>query len=57
MCTAGGVPGFHEHTRAVRQMIREAQEAKGDLSVLWLDLANANSSIPDKLVETTPITG
>jgi len=35
----------------VTQLIREAQENKGDLVVLWLDLANAYGSIPHKLVE------
>ncbi|XP_041934289.1 LOW QUALITY PROTEIN: uncharacterized protein LOC121697073, partial [Alosa sapidissima] len=35
----------------VTQLIREAREGKGDLTVLWLDLANAYGSIPHKLVE------
>lgn len=33
------------------QLIREAHEGKGNLAVLWLDLANAYGSIPHKLVE------
>lgn len=33
-----------------RQLIREAHEGNGDLSVLWLDLANAYGSIPHKLI-------
>ncbi len=37
----------------VTQLIREARENKGNLSVLWLDLANAYGSIPHKLVELT----
>lgn len=45
-----GVPGCLEHTGVVTQLIREAHEGK-DLSVLWLDLANAYGSIPHKLVE------
>lgn len=36
----------------VSQLIREAQEGKGDLVLLWLDLTNAYSSIQHKLVET-----
>ena len=48
-----GVPGCLEHTGVVTQLIREARENKGDLTVLWLDLANAYGSIPHKLVETT----
>ncbi|XP_074527636.1 uncharacterized protein LOC141791255 [Halichoeres trimaculatus] len=35
----------------VTQLIREAREGKGNLAVLWLDLANAYGSIPHKLVE------
>ncbi|XP_063058826.1 uncharacterized protein LOC134452393 [Engraulis encrasicolus] len=46
-----GVPGCLEHTGVVTQLIREAREGKGDLTVLWLDLANAYGSIPHKLVE------
>lgn len=46
------MPGCLEHTGAVTQLIREAREGKGDLVVLWLDLANAYGSIPHKLVET-----
>ena len=52
----GGIPGVSgclEHTGVVTQLIREAREGKGDLVVLWLDLANAYGSIPHKLVETT----
>ncbi|KAJ8356215.1 hypothetical protein SKAU_G00190090 [Synaphobranchus kaupii] len=39
-----GVPGCLEHTGVVTQLIREARENKGDLTVLWLDLANAYGS-------------
>lgn len=45
------VPGCLEHTGVVTQLIREARENKGDLALLWLDLANAYGSIPRKLVE------
>lgn len=41
-----GVPGWLEHTGVVMQLIREACENKGDLTVLWLDLTNAYGSIP-----------
>lgn len=44
-----GVPGCLP-AGVVTQLIREAQENKGDLTVLWLDLANAYGSIPHKLV-------
>lgn len=46
-----GVPGCIEHTGVVTQLICEARESRGDLAVLWLDLANAYGSIPHKLVE------
>ena len=46
------VPGCIEHTGVVTQPIREAWEVKGDLAVLWLNLASAYGSIPHKLVET-----
>lgn len=51
----GGIPkmpGCIEHTEVVTQLLREAREGKGDLAVLWLDLANAYGSIPHRLVET-----
>lgn len=48
-----GVPGCLEHTGVVTQLLREARENKGDLVVLWLDLANAYSSMPHKLVLET----
>lgn len=35
----------------VTQLLREAREWKGDLTVLWLGLTNAYGSIPHKLVE------
>ncbi|XP_053332775.1 uncharacterized protein LOC128506382 [Clarias gariepinus] len=50
-----GMPGCVEHTGVVSQLIREARENKGNLSVLWLDLANAFGSIPHKLVQLTLI--
>ena len=46
-----GMPGCLEHTGVLTQLLREAKENKGDLTVLWLDLANAYGSIPHKLVE------
>lgn len=51
----GGVPGFSgcvEHTSAISQLIREAKVNKSDLTVVWLDLANAYGSIPHKLIES-----
>ncbi|XP_061896514.1 uncharacterized protein LOC133645675 [Entelurus aequoreus] len=48
-----GMSGCMEHTGVVTQLIREARENKGNLSVLWLDLANAFGSFPHKLVQLT----
>lgn len=45
------VLGCLEHTGVVTQLISKARENKGDLAVLWLDLANAYGSIPHKMVE------
>lgn len=33
------VPGYIEHTDVVTQLMRKAIDGKGDLAVLWLDLA------------------
>ncbi|XP_069105862.1 uncharacterized protein [Argopecten irradians] len=48
-----GVSKCVEHTNVLTQIIREAREIKGDLAVLWLDLANAYGSTPHQLVELT----
>lgn len=42
-----------EHIGGITQVIRKATENKGDLVVLYLDLANACSSTPQKLVLET----
>ena len=46
-----GMSGCLEHTGVLTQLLREAKESKGGLTVLWLDLANAYGSMPHKLVE------
>ncbi|XP_060584269.1 uncharacterized protein LOC132740392 [Ruditapes philippinarum] len=51
----GGVPCFSgcvKHTSAITQLIQEAKTGKKDLTVVWLDLANANGSIPHQLIYT-----
>ena len=50
----GGVPGVSgcvEHTSVITQIIKEAQENKGDIAVIWLDLANAYGSVPHQLIQ------
>nr|XP_055036896.1 uncharacterized protein LOC129424307 [Misgurnus anguillicaudatus] len=49
----GGVEGFSgclEHTGVLSQLIQEAKEKKGSLTVVWLDFANAYGSIPHNLI-------
>ena len=46
-----GAPGCLEHTGVVTQLIREAHDNRGDLVVLWLDLAYAYRSTLHKLVK------
>ena len=45
-----GSPGCLEHTSIISQLILEAKESKGDLTVIWLDLADAYGSIPCDLI-------
>ena len=51
----GGDPGFSgcvEHTSAISQLIREAKVNQRDLTVIWLDLANAYGTVPHQLIDT-----
>lgn len=50
----GGIGRFSgglEHTGVLSQLIQEAKEKKGNLTVVWLDFANAHGSIPYNLVQ------
>lgn len=50
----GGIEGFSgclEHTGALSQLVQEAKERKGNLTVVWLDCANAYGSIPHSLIK------
>ena len=52
----GGIPGVSgclEHTSVLTQLIKDTVRNKGDLAVIWLDLANAYGTIPHKLIEIT----
>lgn len=42
-----------EHTNVQKNINWEAKESKGELSVIWRDLANAYRTVIQKLVETT----
>ena len=49
-----GIPGFSgclEHNSVIIQLIREARENKGNLALVWLDLANTYGREPHKLIE------
>ena len=50
----GGVPGFSgcvEHTSALTQLLHEARINDKNLTVVWLDIANAYGSIPHQLIQ------
>ena len=40
-----------EHAFAIWDAIQKSKEEKGELSVVWLDLANAYGSVPHKLLK------
>ena len=49
----GGVPGVHgctEHFGAMWEVLKDAKMKKRDLSVVWLDLANAYGAVPHLLI-------
>lgn len=51
----GGIPRFTgclEHTGVLSQMMHEARSKKGNLTVVWLDMAIAYGSIPHDLIRT-----
>ena len=45
-----GIPGCIEHAYSIWGAIQEAKKDKLDLSIVWLDLANAYGSVPHKLI-------
>ncbi|XP_063688236.1 uncharacterized protein LOC134821425 [Bolinopsis microptera] len=49
----GGVPGVHgctEHFGAMWEVLKDARVKRKDLSVVWLDLANAYGAVPHLLI-------
>ena len=46
-----GIPGCVEHAFSIWDAIQDAKKYKKDLSVVWLDLANAYGSVPHVLIE------
>ena len=52
-----GIPGFHrcqEHSQMIWNSILSAKRDKTELHVIWLDLANAYSSVPHHLTQMAP---
>ena len=45
-----GIPGCIEHAYSIWEAIQNAKSTEEDLSVVWLDLANAYGSVPHKLL-------
>ena len=45
------IPGCVEHIYAIWEEIRSAKKKKSDISVIWLDLANAYGSVPHAMIE------
>ncbi|CAK6963971.1 hypothetical protein F2P79_011962 [Scomber scombrus] len=53
-CQKAGVPSFPgcvEHSAVIWEQIQSAKRERGDLHVVWLDLANAYGSVPHQLIE------
>ena len=51
----GGIPGFYgclEHNAMISEIIHHAKAKKKDLTMIWLDMANAYGSVPHQLVYT-----
>ena len=44
------IPGCWEHLSMVWHALKEARAKKSNLAVIWLDIANAYGSIPNKVV-------
>ena len=46
-----GTPGCIEHVNTIWESIQDAKREKSDLTVVWLDLANAFGSVPHQLMQ------
>ena len=49
------IPGFSgciEYTSVISQLIKEAKKDKKNFAAVWLDLANADRSVPHQLIES-----
>ena len=53
-----GIPGYSgclEHNSVLTELIKTAKEGKGNIAIVWLDLANAYGSVPHRLIEKAMI--
>ena len=51
----GGIPGFSgclEHNAMISEIIHHSKAKKKDLTMIWLDIANAYGSVPHQLIYT-----
>ena len=51
----GGIPGFSgclKHNAMISEIIHHAKAKKKDLTMIWLDMANAYGSVPHQLIYT-----
>lgn len=48
-----GIPGCIEHAYSIWETLQKAKTEKEDISMIWLDLANAYGSVPHKLIQAT----
>ena len=46
-----GFPGCLEHVSMIWSAIKSAKQAKSNLEVIWLDLANAYGSVPHSIID------
>ena len=46
-----GIPGCVEHAYSIWDAIQKAKAEKGDIALIWLDLANAYGSVPHNLIQ------
>ena len=49
-CGAKHMSGCIEHTAAIWDTIKESRKARRNVSVVWLDLANAYGAVPNPLI-------
>ena len=46
-----GIPGCVEHVFSIWDIIQKTKAERGDIAMIWLDLANAYGSVPHSLIQ------